>query len=422
MKKLALGALFAGLAAACSDGGGGIKLIDAGAADAAPVVCNPIAGTGCAAGEKCTWIIDLDATSTTDAVGHVGCAVAGGIPDGGACDDATAISPGGTDGCIAGDLCIAGKCKPICDPQLVPGSAAGACRTDFACTSYRGVFETGTAAAAGVCEPGCDPLTQSLKIAPQTGTAGACGSSDPAQPDFTCVPADAFKSFACAPSGSRVYANTDRVAPLGDSRGFFANGCAPGFIPFYFEDASGSQKTLCSGLCAPLDVDMTIATEHADNPDYNAGDPTVLGKLVTDPAPVAGHATCIGGIKGKSGAAKTEDCRYVWQSLATQGLPSMAADSPYNDTLGVCFEFGSFKTVDLDGDKVPDAFEKSCSELPAVAPAADDPYGSAADNGCYSLARTLAMPVTTTLRKTPHRLGQFRAAYGTGSAVRHVFD
>jgi hypothetical protein len=256
----------------------------------------------------------------------------------------------------------------------------------------------------------------------KTGTqAEACGSANPAQPDFTCIPADKFKLFACAPSFEELYSNTDRVAPSSDSRGIFANGCAPGFIPFYFEDASGSEASLCSGLCAPVDVDMTIATAHADNPDYNAGDPAALGKLVGDPAPVAGHATCIGGIKGKVGTEGTEDCRYIWKSLIRPpSLPANATQTPYNDTLGACFEYGAFKTVLLDDvDDVPDAFEKSCKDLPEVAPDGD-PYGSAADNGCYSLQRTLAGP--TMLRNQPRRAGSYRLAYGPGAAVRHIFD
>jgi hypothetical protein len=59
--------------------------------------------------------------------------------------------------------------------------------------------------------------------------------------------------------------------------------------------------------------------------------------------------------------------------------------------------------------------EKSCAELPAVAPT-DDPYGSAKDNGCYPLAESVA------LRPTTRRAPSYRLAHGAGLAVRHIFD
>ena len=106
MKNLAFRSWSVGVvvALAACGGGGGTKLVDGGAD--APTACNPVAQTGCQAGEKCTWIIDIDGTSTTPDVGHIGCAVAGTTPDGGTCQDATATANGGVDTCVAGDLCI----------------------------------------------------------------------------------------------------------------------------------------------------------------------------------------------------------------------------------------------------------------------------------------------------------------------------
>jgi len=409
MKKLALGALLTGLAAAC--GGGKVNLLDAGVD--APQACNPIRQTGCKANEKCTWIVDIDADPTAmpmkDEIGHAGCAPVGATPDGATCTDAAAATNGGADTCVAGDLCIAQKCKPICDPQLVAGAGAGACAADYSCSGYRGVFESGGAATAGVCEPACDPLTQRLKV----GALEACGSADPAKPRSTCIPASGLKAFACAPTGPSLYGLTDRAVPLGD----FPNACAPGFLPFYFEDASGAMKTLCSGMCAPLKMDKDIAMAAVNDPTHvndNRGDRTALGKLPTDAMPGPMKSTCDVAVKGSAVMdLHGEDCRFLWFPLA-QGDPTKALQSPYNDTLGICFAYEKFLTVTMPGmtQKFP---EKSCADLPVDAPATD-PYGSAKENGCYPLSQSLGF------RKAAHRTPSYRLANGDGPMVRHVFD
>jgi len=406
MKKLALGALLVGLSAACGGGGGGgVKLLDAGID--APTVCDPVAKTGCASGEKCTWIVDLDATASTGEVGHIGCEPAGTIADGAACIDATAAT--GTDGCVVGDLCIANKCKPICDP-LAAASAAGACTTNYSCTGYEGVFVSGTTVSAGVCEPGCDPLTQKLLV----GDLEACGSPDPTQPTATCVPSDNdFQAFSCAPSGPRVYANTDRKGPLTDlNGGIYPNGCAPGFIPFYFDDLS-SRKTICSGLCAPAKVDSEIAKT---NPTLNEGDPEALGKLIADATAIKGHATCAVDIKGSD--ANGEDCRFLWTAFVDSA--GNVADRPYNDSLGVCFAFSNYIIIDTTDDGIdnPTLPAKSCAQLGIV----DDPiYDTAEHNGCYPLTETTSRS-DTAFRKSPRWAAKFRVGYEPVPLVRHVFD
>lgn len=380
------------------------------AVDAFSGPCSPILQLGCATGEKCTWIVDIDGTSTMTQVGHVGCAPDGAIEDGKACTDAMAAVNGGADACMAGDLCVSRTCKPICDPAIVAETGPGACRANFGCITHDGVFTSQVGVSAGVCEPGCDPLTQRLK----TDLTEACGSLNPAAPSATCVPGATFRSFQCAPSGAPLYGNTDRRPPLTNGGVPFPNGCAPGFIPFYLESSS-SMRVLCTGMCAPAKVDAEIAV---GNPDLHAGDPTAAGKLVADGAPVAGHSTCHIDVKGSIAADPqgngVEDCRYLWFPLA-DGDPSRAVNTPYNDTLGVCFDYNAFVTVDTDGDGVPDAPQKSCAELPVTAPP-DDPFGSARDNGCYPLSESMG------LRRDLPRIGRFRLANGDGVMVRHVFD
>jgi hypothetical protein len=404
-RKLACGVFIA--AVAC--GGNGVDALDAGLD--AQLACNPIAQTGCMTSEKCTWIVDIDATASADEIGHIGCVANGALSAGTSCDEAVAAVRAGADTCASGSFCISGKCKPICDPQLVDGAAPGACPTGFACSKYAGVFVSTGEPVAGVCEPVCDPLTQRILGA---GTE-ACGSPEAGRPSRACEPSSEYRSFHCAPTDASFYANTDRVAPRTDFHSHvYGSGCAPGFIPFSFQDAdAGVMTTLCAGTCAPLKVDMTIAADvaHADD---NRGDKTALGKLVGDLAPVAGHATCDAGVKGSAvSSPHGEDCRYLWFPLA-KGDPTKALPSPYNDSLGICFAFEKYLTVTIPGmaQKFP---QKSCAELMA-APPSTDPFGSARDNGCYPLTDSLGGS------KRMRSASDFRLAHGEGAAVRHVFD
>src|SRR5262245_47578047 len=115
MKNLALGVLFAGLAAACG-GGKKVNLIDAPPADAG--VSNPPTRAECAASGSCSGIID-DAAAD---IGHIGCAPDGTVAVGGACMNAGGVGP---DDCVAGSVCVAAECKTICDPMAA--AAASGC-------------------------------------------------------------------------------------------------------------------------------------------------------------------------------------------------------------------------------------------------------------------------------------------------------
>jgi hypothetical protein len=386
------------------------------------MVCNPIAQTGCMANEKCTWLVDADANQTTmtPEVGHVGCvAVAAAIADGMACTNAKAGVSGGADNCVKGDICISSVCKQICDPQLASGAGGGACDATHACISYRGVFESTGIATAGACEVGCDPLTQRLA----TSKAESCGAADPTKPTGTCVPTTGdFKSFACVPT--LTVAATDRMAPLGDSRGIFGNGCAPGFLPFFFEDGSGAMKTLCSGMCAPVKMDSDIFKTATNNQPY--GDTSALGKLPGDPAAVAGNATCLINVKGSLTTDQgTEDCRFIWAPLATSSNPPAIVNTPYNNTLGMCFAYSRFTAKDPNSTATVPL--KSCKDLSTTA---DPILGTADDNGCYPvdgfpLATTPTTPARTTpylFKPNPNWIGNFRLAYSSGAMARHVFD
>ena len=169
-------------------------------------------------------------------------------------------------------------------------------------------------------------------------------------------------------------------------------------------------------------------------PAANAkGDATATGKLPEDASPVVGHAACLAG----SGAHDDgEECRFLWQYMAdpTTGTPST---SPYNDTLGVCFEFAKFK-YDPTGGSNATVIEPSCTTLKAGSDAAitgprnvvcnlgDGQGGSAADcyavfHGCYKLADSMFASNKHAEVVAPKQLaGRFHAYLGDAAKLRRV--
>ena len=290
MNKLALGALFAALAA-CGGGkkNNDVTLVDSAGGDGSGSsgVCNPLTQTGCNTGEKCNWIYDQLMPTV---VGHIGCEPAGTVAIGGSCG-ARAVGP---DTCVKGAECVSGECKAICDHQ----GGDPMCDADHACVRYQNLFTDGTNTVAGVCDPGCDPLTQDLKV----GTMKtACGSPDPTMPVKGCYGYEDYSCSGTAPTVpiAQAVVLTDRVAPAGD----YLNACAPGFMPLLISE-TGSMTGLCNGLCAALETDNTAA--HAGN---EIGDPAALAKTPTGAMPAAGNATCAA---NKRGNGEAETCRFAW--------------------------------------------------------------------------------------------------------------
>ena len=372
MKKLALGALFAGLAA-CGGGGGNtdgvIIQVDGGLVE--PGVCNPLTQTGCNAGEKCTWWTDQD----NPPIGHVGCAPDGPLAIGAACMDPVAGAMG-YDTCAKGAVCLSGECKQICDQQ----GGAPPCDANHSCTRYADFFEVGGMAVAGVCDPACDPLTQELKVG--TSTA-ACGSANPTMPSAGCY---GFDDYSCAPAGMNTWTLTDRAMPRTNAAGqAYLNGCAPGFLPFFFE-TTGSNVTLCSGLCAAVEV--TSATVNAAT--LVKGDAAALGKLPTTAAAIAGDATCN---IGKKGSEATSECRFIWAYVGDMATGALlpAFEANYADKLGVCMAIGQFNYDQDMMPATPGVPYPSCKDLPVPSAAtATLDYDDADDWGCRKYSTTVA--------------------------------
>jgi hypothetical protein len=211
-----------------------------------PVICNVLQQTGCAAGEKCTWIEDA---TTPQKVGHIGCAPDGTVARGASCMYTPPGANGGYDDCMKGDVCDHGACKQICDQN----GSQPMCGAGFACSVGASLFgPTDGPFAAGVCDPSCDPLADN-KFGKPTRTGSACGSNEGCYglPDnilgtkYTCeleVNSTLFHRSACT-------TDDGCLSPGGLA---FINGCAQGFEPIAL-DTTGSTQTDCISMCKPAD-------------------------------------------------------------------------------------------------------------------------------------------------------------------------
>lgn len=350
MKKLALGALFVGLAAACGGGNSNPMLPDSGMPpDSGPVQCSPTAQTGCDPGQKCTWIVDNEEPR----ISHVGCVDDGTVEAFGTCTRQPPAA-GGADDCKAGNICLSGMCKPICDTN----GGEPVCPTNYACVRYADVLEDGGGnSLGGACEPGCDPLTQKLLV----GGGEACGSPDPAAPTLGCY---GGIDFSCSRAGDLD--KVDGTDPR-ENGVVYLNSCAPGYLPI-FDRSTTDQTTICNGLCAAQPIDNTRPA-----PVAIAGNPSEVAKLPTSPAAMAGDGTCAATKKGRGGQST---CIYYYprvQDSQTGEIP--AAFETYTNKLGICL---NRTDLQIDFDQNP----------------ATDPEAWGMNVGCQGLPPTSADPNT----------------------------
>jgi hypothetical protein len=327
MKKLILGAVF-GLLAACGGGGGGDDDVsldpDASGGPDAMAECNPVTNTGCADGEKCTW---LRITGAPNPLGRIACVADGDKAVGAACTTGAAGEATGFDDCTGGNICIGGVCEPVCS------LANDTCPTGKLCSQYN-IFANGTDTPAyGACDDICDPGTQQTL----DGRA-ACGGSDTNPRGcyglfFPVQNGDG--EFTCSPAGDE--ANVHDTAPTD----LFLNVCAPGYVLYFttsadFASASGVIK--CVATCQP--------------------GPTNSGATANEDGLVGGAATCHGAPPaGRGVIGANYECKYMhWHMNA---IP----DRDFNKN-GVCIDPTQWTLSDLYGTP-PDTTCGNPSVLPA---------------------------------------------------------
>ncbi len=326
MKKLAFGTLLiAGLLAACGGGDDGdVQLTDAPPGTDAPpqTACNPLGAPGqqgCDPGQKCTWI---QIQEDPEPLGKLGCVADGTVQLDGACTVGAVGETTGYDDCAAGLYCINNVCKDVCG---FDGSAGAACASGYNCTRYADTFANGEDdPVAGVCNPGCNPLTQE-----RTG-GGTCGANQGcymlvSQTDTIAV---------CAGAGTVMH-NADIAGQA------YANSCVPGAQP-RAKDAT-SQTVQCGGLCNVTDVYMGMNT--ADE-----------GGRVTASTTDKDQCAASWGASPPADGTAGESCRYWWAREPFENI------SNFSNTLGWCYKHAIFQ-YDTDGDMTADAPFPRCITL-----------------------------------------------------------
>lgn len=281
-------------------------------------------------------------------VGEIGCP----------CD---AVTGGTTTGCALG-VCVDGVCRATCELR----AGVPTCDRATTCVSR----EDAIAEPMGVCEPTCDPLTQ---CALMSARPDACGASDTRAPDRGCV---GVPELTCRAVPASALAATDREAPVSGVP--IDRACAPGYVAL-LEEATGSTRRICAGLCAVLETDATPM--HAGNAK---GDASAAGKLVGERAPRVGDATCDVGAKG---AEPSSMCRFVWPLLGDEVPASFVLH--HLDTLGVCIAIAHY-AYDADGDGTAETAMPDCATLPPRSAATPGTFDDAADWGCQKRANGAA--------------------------------
>ncbi len=351
MKKLAFGALFAGLLSftacgggdaspdapnvcvgnACVDGGGGID-------STPPLLCNPVEQTGCEAGEKCTWITVVDGTQAMpDGVGLVGCVADGTAGIGEACTEGAPGEATGFDTCAAGGYCIRNVCQEVCTD--VPDSCDLA---TSACGSYRGVF-VGTTPRIGVCDFKCDPVDQTRLLDDGAPSGANCGQpangGDPTRACYGYVDVD----FTCAP-----VLGLDNTHYVDVSASPSLNVCAPGYglLPLAL---TNPDLFVCMAYCRPQ------PTHSAQTNMANGG----------------GGFTCA----SRQATAPANECRY-WQWFDVI-FGATNTPNPQNVDFGFCLDFAQHST-----NETPPQVFASCTTLSLTDGPDDQTFPDAEEWGC----------------------------------------
>jgi hypothetical protein len=356
--------LLLGFACACGTSSHrGPDNLDGGSHDVIEDLCNPLTQTGCASGEKCTWIVD--AADATSSVGHIGCAPTGPRED--AC---TRNPPGltGYDDCVEGKYCAGpatggtGVCEALCDL----GGSALACGPGEQCHHENGVFgPAGMRSEAGLCVATCDPLADNnfLGATGDNRTGSACGSGGfPSGSGFlyaqgcyglpddiigqfiwTCMPQRAYSRVHRAQCDVTQHAGDMASCASGSAAAVVPNSCAAGYEPVYYE-GEGTSVLDCVALCRPANCYNTGSGSAAGSSSCGTGsDVNITGTAPYQCNPQRLQYTAFDPIDPTSTWSASspminngEQCLYSWV-FEFDGSGTLVP-SPTSDTVGFCFD------------------------------------------------------------------------------------
>jgi hypothetical protein len=381
-------ALLVCLLAACGGDDGPKVLVPDGSI---VMTCSPSEQTGCAANQKCTWIVDAVVPDPNDpespmVIGHTGCAPDGSASVGDACSYG---APGetGFDNCAKGAVCSDfrqdGKephavCKTICDRQ---GGMSG-CGSNQYCFNYTSLFTTSqnTPSAAGICEQKCDPLadndfdgsgSQSKKVGSNCDPdirIGCYGSpsrgSGTIPTQFACVRDRHYNVLQPVGLRHRVSCTIDNKCQA-PGPVTYTNSCNQGYLAV-LEESTMVTTQICVALCSPANCYLGNCGSTADEARIGAYPHRCF----------AGDRIGSFFQNGATPHSNGEHCRFLWRSeVGSAGL----LKSDYSNTVGICWDHTKYQ-YDKDGDGMPETEYPPCAALPINGSADSDP--DAVDLGC----------------------------------------
>lgn len=231
--------------AACGSGGGSE------AADARLASCDPLAQTGCDAGEKCSAV--WPAEDGGDAVTE--CQPDGALGAGEPCE--LVPRPDGTrvDDCAAPLVCgPEGVCAAACEHRV-----RGSCGEEATCVAVNHLFEDVAVGRVGVCVPQCDPLDP----------AGSCTG------DRGCYPFFVTGEFFCASpaDGAAELGFMDECQPQSAPGTCFLNSAPVGAVSFLSLDWETQAQS--TPRVSPFCRAISTHSKSADPEATAAGDPSL---------------------------------------------------------------------------------------------------------------------------------------------------
>jgi hypothetical protein len=336
--------------------------------------CNVLTQTGCAAGQKCTWVTD----STSPPLGHIDCVPDGTVMVGSACTPGPVGPTTGYDNCKAGSYCESMVCKRICDPQ----GGTPTCPTNFACGVYSGLFSpVGQPAAAGVCDPTCNPLDDNKFGSGKTKLGSACSASqgcygEPngmSQTQYTCggeFNNNLYHRAVCDHAADNP--TNDPNKGCADASGNqYLNGCAQGFVPLLYTDDTKTSVS-CISYCAPANC-------YAGH--CGTADASLVGA-----APHRCNATDSSGLFNVASPTNNGDqCAYMW--IFEIDSTGKLIPSQYTDQIGFCYDHSKYH-YDSNGDGTPDAELPECDKITTAGFGTGSAVGGTCtgSNGCLGAA------------------------------------
>jgi hypothetical protein len=183
-----------------------------------PQACNPVAQTGCDAGEKCAHLVESD----SPLLSRTTCVPNGNVPLGGQCAVGAPGPSTGYDDCAAGGHCSGSVCTEICT------QAPDSCPQEASCVPFSGLFSD--LDGLGLCQAQCDVMAQN------------CCDGD------GCYVSLSSGESSCAPAVPETMGGMP--GRQGDAC-MFLNTCDVGFGCTLIDDPVNTTGNVCAKFCDP---------------------------------------------------------------------------------------------------------------------------------------------------------------------------